>query len=67
MSPDSTPATQLAGILHRPSAAMSAVTLLERELETARRERDDFRDRWLKQVDINDRLRADLASEKVRL
>jgi hypothetical protein len=32
------------------------------ELETVRRERDEFRDRWLKQVDINDRLRARLSN-----
>ena len=35
--------------------------------DRATQERDEFRDRWLKQVDINDQLRAELAHEKTRL
>lgn len=36
-----------------------ALRALERALEAAHRERDEFRDLWLKQVDINDKIRAE--------
>lgn len=49
------------------SPVLTAVRTLERELETARRERDEFRDRWLKQVDANDKLRGALAHDRARV
>lgn len=36
---------------------------LQGERERLRVERDDYRDLWLKQVDVNDRLRARLAAD----
>jgi hypothetical protein len=40
-----------------------AIREMESELRTLRAERDDYRQRWLHQVDINDRLRATLAGD----
>ena len=41
----------------------AAIRNMEGELRTLRAERDDYRKRWLHQVDVNDRLRATLAGD----
>jgi hypothetical protein len=46
---------------------MVAVRVLEQENARLRSERDKYRDRWLKQVDINDKLRGMLALDSQRM
>lgn len=43
--------------------AAATVRALEDERDALRAERDGMRDRWLRQVDVNDKLRAMLASQ----
>lgn len=45
------------------AAIILALHKLEQELTVLRAERDEYRTRWLQQVDINDRLRARMTQD----
>lgn len=47
--------------------ALASVLALASELETVRAERDDCRKRWLRQVDINDAIKARIAEDACRV
>jgi hypothetical protein len=61
-----TPAKPAVREVGQTNPVVAAVQALAVELEALRAERDDYRARWLRQVDANDRLRARLAHDAER-